>query len=292
MIDLRSYLINRNVPIAPDGHHHVRKGWIGVDCPFCSPGIHHYRLGFHEYSGRVNCWMCGRVDPVEVLVEICKISKREAIDLWRSRRRGFQIDTNEKHTGRYKEPNGVGELRDAHRRYLRGRGFDPNSLTSIWEIGGMGPGKLGWRIFIPIFDANGKRVSWTTRSIGAGRRYISASPDEEAVHHKSLVYGAHLARNAIIVVEGPTDAWAFGQGAGGVLGIRYTPEQIALLAEFSVRAICFDRSADAQSRAKHLCKQLAAFPGVTEQVEIESGEDPATADPEEIMEIRKEYLEW
>jgi len=38
------------------GHHHTRPGWCNVDCPACSPGWGHFRLGFHLSRAFSHCW--------------------------------------------------------------------------------------------------------------------------------------------------------------------------------------------------------------------------------------------
>jgi hypothetical protein len=55
--------------------------------------------------------------------------------------------------------------------------------------------------------------------------------------------------------------------------------------------VCFDGEPEAQARARTLARTLSLYPGVTWNVKLESGEDPATADQEEIKELRKKFLE-
>lgn len=274
-------------------HHHVRPGWIGVDCPKCSPGWGKYRLGFEEATGRVNCWFCGAVDAYEVISLLCHIDFDAVGRHWRRPGRVF-IPDQKIDLGRLTKPKGIGDLQAPHRRYLKSRGYRPDEIARLWRVQGIGiAAKLMWRLFIPIFDDRGTEVSWTTRSIkdDAERRYISASAGEEAYPHKSLLYGAHLARHAAVIVEGPTDAWAIGPGCVATCGVGWEAEQLYRMAQFPVRAICFDRSPDALRRADRLCRELSTWPGQTDLIELESGDDPATADPEERAEIRRTFLD-
>lgn len=280
------------VPLAPIGHHHQGNGWRSVDCPFCSPGWGKYRLGFHQESGRANCWLCGKTDAVAALALLCRVPIAVAVRLYRDLPRSRTLPFTPFSTGSLALPT-AGDLLPAHQQYLRGRGFDPDKIQQVWGIKGIGLAlKLQWRILIPIHDPYGRVVSWTTRSIqeDADTRYISASPEEEAVHHKHLIYGHHLARHSIGVCEGPISAWGIGPGAGATLGVGYTPQQMAIIASFPLRAIIFDATPDAQKRAHKLCRDLSCAPGVTENVELESGEDTACCDPAEIQEIRDRYL--
>src|SRR5687767_12012825 len=40
-------------------HHHVGRGWCGLDCPDCSPGAGAFRLGWNLERGYFSCWSCG-----------------------------------------------------------------------------------------------------------------------------------------------------------------------------------------------------------------------------------------
>lgn len=271
------------------GHRHVREGWIGVDCPHCSPDSGKFKLGFEINSGRTNCWTCGAFDLAEIIAEVCRVSKGLAINLIGDRHRVYS--PRKQHIGTLKVP-ATCDLLGAHERYLKNRGFDPAELQRIWGIRGIGPvGNLRWRIFIPIHDERGRIVSWTTRTIGdSGLRYISAAPEEETTPHKELLYGHHLARHSIVIQEGPTDTWAIGPGSVSTLGIVYSPTQMALMGSFPRRAVCFDNEPAARRRAEKLCRDLSVMSGITELVVIESGKDAAEADAAEILEIRNRYL--
>lgn len=281
-----------NVPYEEAGHRHVREGWIGVDCPDCSPGWEKYRLGFEIDTGRCNCWVCGRVDPVAAISSLLRIPTGQAVGIWKGIHRGW-IPRDERKTGTLKLPES-GELTAAHRKYLKQRNFDPDFIASFWGVGGIASSaELAWRLVIPIHDKTGKVVSWTTRAIRDGEnvvRYVSAKPEQEAIHHKELLYGEHLARSSIVVVEGPISAWGGGPGFVATLGLVITPQQIASMVKYPIRAICFDATPDAQKRARKLCRLLSSCPGQTENIELETGKDTAEASRDEISEIRERYL--
>jgi DNA primase len=137
----------------------------------------------------------------------------------------------------------------------------------------------------------GETVSWTTRAVGTDpRRYISASPEQEKVNHKTLLYGEELAGHAIVVVEGPIDAWAVGPGAVAIMGLQTTPKQIERIGGHPLRAICCDNEFHALARAKKMERMLQHYPGVTYIVQLETGKDPAEAEQGEIDEIRQRFL--
>ncbi len=293
MNNLTELFQEHNIPLAPPGHRHVRteSGWIGVDCPNCSPTSNKFRLGFNVNSGAAVCWNCGKLDSVAVFATLARIEQRYAAKLLLGHRKPLGTVKN--------APNGVlslpssGDLLPAHRQYLIKRGFDPDEIVETWGISGIGPvSKLAWRILIPIYDANGDLVSWTTRAIGkdAKPRYVSAGLDEESVNHKSLLYGSHLTRHSIVVCEGPISAWGIGPGAVAVLGVNYSQDQLNEIGRYPIRAICFDAVPDAQRRAEKLCRDLAALPGVTHNIRLDSGKDTGECSKWEITEIRKAFL--
>ena len=179
------------------------------------------------------------------------------------------------------------------RKYLEGRNFDPEHIQELWKIQTLGiTTHLKWRIWIPIYH-HAQLVSWTTRAIGLearGPRYITAPPKHETIHHKELLYGEDFCRHAIIVCEGPLDAWRIGPGAVATFGTSVTPAQILKISKYPMRAICFDAEPEARKRARALRDQLLSFPGVTLRVELESGLDAADMNEKEVKTLRKEIL--
>lgn len=292
MFNIRDVLDQYNVRCADSSHHHVGSKWVGVDCPYCTPGSGKFRLGFDIRSGGANCWQCGRIAASTALSIVCGISKGEAIEiLKKNTRRKFKRPD---HLGVLKNPEGIGKLKKPHKSYLNKRGLSWKAIQDIWEVSGIGMHRsLSWRLFIPIFDKWGEQVSWTTRKINDqkdGLRYQSASSEQEAVPHKTLLYGGHLTRHIVVVNEGPIDAWTIGVGAVATCGTGFTSEQIAEISNYPYRVVCFDSSRDAQKRADRLCRALAVCPGVTKNVYLETGDDANAADPEEIEELRNRFI--
>jgi DNA primase len=119
---------------------------------------------------------------------------------------------------------------------------------------------------------------------------LSASPNEESFPHKKVLYGADKAKNTIVVVEGPADAWAIGPGAVAVFGLEVSTVQYREISSYPTRVICFDNQPVAARRADKLASRLCKEPGDTYIVRLESGKDPADSDPQELLQIRKTYL--
>lgn len=275
-----------DIDFLESGHHHCRPGWIQFrECPLCHSA--NYHLGFNVRARFFACYSCGGHSVVSVLNALGlpgEVGRFLGGDFKQSAQRRAEIQPR---LG-LKEPLGRGPLKKPHRAYLRGRGFNPKEIERIWKVEGitLHP-TLGWRIYIPIIYRD-KRVSWTTRAIGSRvtQRYLSAGPAQESINHKHLIYGRDYVQHSIVIVEGPTDAWAIGPGAGATFGTSFLTKQIELLSHIPYRFVCFDSAPRAQRKANELCEMLAIFPGVTTNILIDA-KDPGSASPREITRIRR-----
>jgi len=280
-------LSQHDIPYLTEGHHHCRTGWIQFDCPYCGRDSKKYHMGYSLDQNYCNCWRCGHHSLVNTLMEITLLSYGECQNLLKDIRPERQ--EKERVIGQLKLPKNIGPLQTPHIQYLQSRGYVPKELEMMWGIKGIGvAANLAWRVFIPIHHF-GEIVSWTTRSISKGpdtTRYLSASPQEEAVSHKTLLYGEDYARHSIIVVEGPFDVWRIGPGAVATLGTGYKQSQLAKMIRYPVRAVCFDNERAAQQRAYNLVEQLSAFPGQTSNIVLDS-KDAGEATEQEIRKLRK-----
>jgi len=285
-MDIREILDKLKVEYLESGHHHARPGWIQIkNCPFCSS--ENYHLGFNLSGKFFFCWRCRWHYGPKVL-QILGMSQRDASAVFP------RLDTlpgdDKRHLARGSlvEPAGRGPLLASHQKYLRGRGFNPEEISRVWQVEGIGlAAELKWRLYIPVIQ-RGKRVSWTTRAIGGRvtQRYISAPAENEEVNIKHCVYGLDYCCQSVVIVEGPLDAWKVGPGAGALFGTAFTPGQVKKLIKVPYRFICFDSSSDAQRRASELADQLAVFPGVTQNILLDA-KDPGEATPKELRLIRK-----
>lgn len=287
-MNLSELLSSLNIPHQTAGKH-ARSGWVQIDCPDCGPGSGKFHLGVNERYLNAHCWKCGSKNLVGVLSGLARVPYQIIKDALKDVPR-WAIPKAEPR-GKLSIPKGIEPMGDIHRRYLRDRGFDPEEIESVWGVKGIGVGaKLRWRIFIPIFIGS-DMVSWTTRSINpnAAQRYISASPSEESISHKKILYGEHLAGHSVVVVEGPADAWKLGPGTIATLGTSFCGEQVDRIRQYPKRAVCYDNSIAAQKRAKELCGKLSLYPGETHWIRIDA-DDPATCSKKEVRLIRKNFL--
>lgn len=274
--------------VAPQSHHHARHGWVQFDCPFCSPRSGKFRMGYSINRGSINCWVCGKHRLWETLRALPIRGDYKQISRALRGRRVVLPD----HTGYYQPPTGLTGLCPAHVACLQrrfGQHWDPAYLTETWGLQATTHhARIPWRIWAPIHDAYGRPVSWTARSIKDDhkQRWLSASEDEEAIPAGELVYGIHLVQYTAVIHEGPTDVWATGPGAVGMLGVATTAAQIAQVAKVPRRFVCYDTSNEAQKRARALCEQLALFPGETTNIVLDA-EDAGSATKKELEKLRK-----
>jgi len=283
-------LREHRIPVAPTGHHHTRTGWLQLDCPFCSPKSGRWRLGYNVQGRYVNCWTCGPHRLVETLVELIGVNPTQAFKLLGG------IDFEKLRTTPQRSklvlPPGVGPLQSPHKRYLQGRRFDIPYVVRVWGVQGIGlSSRLSWRVFIPI-RLRDETVSWTTRAVSDNvpKRYHSASPSEESLPHRELLYGEEYARHSIIIHEGPLDVWRTGPGAVATMGTAFTRAQVARMSKYPIRAVCFDSEPDAQKRARDLCRQLEVFDGQTFNVVLKA-KDAGSASDSEIKQLRGRFLD-
>lgn len=190
--------------------------------------------------------------------------------------------------GKFTPPKGCRQpLPKLHRNYLESRGFCPDEIEEEFRVAGTkGDSRLPWRIVIPVIH-RGKPVSWVARSVRDDVRpkYIAAKREWEDIYHKSLLYNGDSVLGTVIICEGPTDVWRVGRGAVATFGLTPSDEQVRRLLTFHRRIICYDATLDAQKQARRLSRRLASS-GRTEIVQLDA-EDPGSASPGEIQELRK-----
>lgn len=268
---------------------HGREGWLQIDCPFCGSNTGKWHMGINEAGGYSNCWRCGYHSVVETLCEATNRETREILALLTNIQKTIP-KAAEKKTGKLVIPKNVENMKPPHRRYLKGRGYDPDTIVNLWGVRGISiSSRLSWRLWIPITYQH-EVVSWTTRTIGQNKsRYISADTQEEAINHKHLLYGEDMAHHAIIIVEGPTDVWRIGPGAVALLGLIWSSKQIQRMKQYPVRVVCFDNEHLGRRAARKLSNILSVFPGETYEVTL-SGTDPASSPDKEIRELQKRFL--
>ena len=253
-----------------------RTGWVNVHCPFCT-GSKDYHLGYNTQDDFFTCWRCGWKSKEKAVSGLTSVSLAESSKL--IKRYGGKVNSPKKRRSAivevkrkgFKYPTQTKELIKAHKRYLIGRGFDPDYLIDKYKIKATGPTgnidglDMKWRIIVPIIF-KGKEISWQSRSIrdyGKNNRkqklkYITCPPERERIFHKSILYNYDSASQYdwCIVCEGIFDVWRFGDRAVCTFGTQYKTKQMQLLKAFKVVFICYDPDPAGQENAKKLKAQL------------------------------------
>lgn len=276
------------VPTLTEGNKHCRPGWVQIDCPFCGRGSGKFHMGYNIHGNYLNCYSCRGHSLVSTLMELLECDFGRAKKLLEGVDGPDITEGPQEVVGRLKIPVGVDRMRKVHREYLRSRGFDPDYCERVWDFRGIGMApKLSWRVWIPIYHA-GKIVSWTARSISreAKLRYVSAAKSEESVSHKRILFGADFAGTSAVIVEGPLDAVRIGRGAVATCGTGWTRAQLRRMAEFPIRAVCFDNEPDAQERADELVSELSMLDGQTFKIRLDA-KDAGDATDKELRKLRK-----
>ncbi|MGN1166082.1 MAG: hypothetical protein ACI4S2_06650 [Lachnospiraceae bacterium] len=262
-MDVERFFLAYGIPYVTSGHKHARQGWVNIECPFCS-GNAGYHLGYNIAKDFWTCWRCGWHSEFEVLnalvgdrSEIAKIKRLYHTNKGRYEARRAVIIKNVRNCSYPKEY----ELTIKARRYLEERGYDPDKIINDWGISYGGSfGEMAYRIIIPIFY-DGKVISYTGRDITGlqQNKYMTAPESVQTFNPKHMLYGIdNAAERTVLVVEGPLDVWRFGYGAVGTFGIKYTREQVLLLAKrFQNIKVLYDADRKGQGRDRTASQRQA-----------------------------------
>lgn len=278
------------VPYDNTGHGKNRSGWLNFRCCYCGRDPY---LGYSVDGGGWSCWNCGKHSGAETVSRLTGMSFQDALDACKGQKRNYDVVKERKRAGgKLILPDDLGPFQDPHKKYLAGRGLDPDLMEKLWGLQGIGRlgGRLAWRIFIPV-HVDQEIVTWTTRRLtNREPRYHSATPAQSIVPIDECVYGIDYCRTSIALVEGPGDVWSIGPGAGCAFGLRVSDYQLNTLSRFSLRCLLFDAGAgesEAQRRAKALADRLCVFQGRTLRLTLETGKDAGSCLETEREEIRK-----
>jgi len=289
MIDIVRLFSDHRIPTIQ------RADFVNVLCPYCrqvrdpKPG-----LGFHVSGQACTCWKCGKHSVTDALQRVLSITYPQLQKILPD----YEIETAIRRQLNKKQPQARSitlpglPLNKVERRYLEGRGFDPDFLVSKYGIQGGGvAGDYAYRIIIPV-TVRGQVVAFTTRDITgkAKRKYISSEIEKSVVNLKTLVYNIDNAfKKCCCVLEGVFDVWRMGDGFVAGLGTSLIEPQIRLLTRFDRVVFMFDPEIEAQARARKYAEQLAALGGRDiEVVNPETVGDPGSWTPEQAEKIKKE----
>jgi DNA primase len=180
---------------------------------------------------------------------------------------------------------------DGLARKAQEKGFTADELRAAGLTNARGGDYFPPRLMFPLADARGRVIGFQARKLREDDplrgKYVN-SPETELFHKSHVLYGLHLARNAIakqeraVVVEGNTDVIALRQAGFepvvASMGTALTERQLKELQRLARRLyLCFDADAageDATVRGMELATTLGFDVRV---VTLPKGQDPADA---------------
>ena len=80
MFDAISFYERHNIPYRTQGHKHCRKGWVQIECPFCT-GNAGFHLGYCLKDGMYVCWRCGYQPIRKVVGFLAGVPENKALDV-------------------------------------------------------------------------------------------------------------------------------------------------------------------------------------------------------------------
>lgn len=206
-----------------------KNGWLKGDCPFCGREL---KYGYHPEQERTNCFICGANHrPLNAIMELEDFKSH--IETWRF------LKTYEDAPYHYQQqvkaierrqvilPEsftllslGEGQLGKLARKYMKGRGFDIDTL-SLSGVGYCSSGKYLGYIIIPYYKM-GNLIYYTSRKfINHDGPKIKNPPMEDfGLGKNQLIHNidAIFVYSEIIIVESITNEFTLGENATAIGG--------------------------------------------------------------------------
>ena len=266
------------------GAYLYRKGWMKVPiCPYCGG---EKKLGINLSGNRCNCFKCGEhPSPVGLIMylentdsfnEVLKILqagdyegfefKEEKVEL--KERKDFYLPE-----GFRGLKTGDSILARSARKYLKGRGFDIDTLAAKgW--GYCNSGKYLGYIIIP-FKEHGQLTYFNTRLyIGAGPKYNNPEVDITGLGKSFIIYNVDALEmyKTIYICEGAINAETIGENGIATGGKAVSRYQVNKMIKSSVEKFVILIDPDAKDKALDLAFKLVPFKKV-KVVFLPDGED-------------------
>lgn len=301
--DIIAFLEEHSIPYSTEGTKNVGRGWIGLQCCFCSDSSNH--LGIPLDSGVVfTCMKCGEKGGAPKLVKtLLNVEWGEAYQEVER----FSLPSTEKIQAKPVKDDRwkpkilpipsyfTKQFSKRHLEYLAKRRFNPYQLIEkydLWACNGIG--RFRWRIVAPIV-LDGNIVNFVGRDITgkAELKYLLENNDKAAVPRRRLVYNLdNIKGDSCLIVEGPADVWRVGDGAVAFLGTKVSPEQGWLLFDHGIRrcSILFDPEREAQRLARKLAAQLSGIMDSVQVLEKQTPGDPGDMSADEVIKLKREVF--
>lgn len=286
------------------------RGWINVECVYCTSSSHSKHLGFNLADGHCTCWKCGGHQATPTLARLLAIPSGEVNQvLAQYESRNYVLNHLNKRIPQAKHLElPTDTFTPAERKYLLSRNFSPRYLHEKYGVVGGGiSGDWKYRIIIPLI-INGKIVSWTGRTILSKKkadelkipRYKNLSIEESCVNPKTSLFNLdNSLRKEVIITEGCFDVMRFGglnfnknDNIICSFGTTMTEEQLKVIADrYEKVFMMFDNEPEAQEKARKYGLQLSSMGLSVEVVDFYSDfgvNDLGDCSDEQVNIIKKE----
>ena len=321
MIDLEQLLHDRGIDYVAEGRN-VRRGWLGICCPWCGEEDKSYHLGLDPATGRYACWRnhthCGGTPhgllmkllgcPWEAVNSLLNEGERSQLyeRVTQSLSEKKEIASNVLSNPSCPREPGLEPIsidNPMHARfvaYLVKRGYKIDDIPALVDEYGLRCalyGRFTNRVVFPI-NEDMVRLGWVGRAIDDAKlRYLSLP----GAATKRTIWRYDWAKDGgdlLWVCEGPFDAMRMDymspnlqHAATCIFGLLYTPEQLAKLYELcgvwkEVRVL-FDSDAVGMTMAMNLVRRLGQ-PNVWFKMLPNGVHDPAELSEEQVAKLIEE----
>lgn len=300
--DIVSYLEDRGYDVHHPGEKNVTQGWVNINCPYAWCDDESWHLGINVETKFYSCWKCGERGFITTLMQEleggCSLAEVNGIideyqDLtFPELKKEALIRPSTLHL-----PKGSSkDFPSLHYNYLKGRRFDPDLLIEkydLYAINNIGEYGFKFRVVIPIYF-EGKLVSYTSLDVTGKKteedKYRHCSNEKAIISAHQCLYNFDTVGDKVLIVEGVTDVWRWGDGVVGLFGIKFTIEQVSLfLTKKKIKEayVMFDAGEEELRLALKLAGSLNSLIPHVEVLELPSG-DPDDLSDEEVKELRKD----
>lgn len=290
MFDIIAYLEDRGIEWHEGGSENTSSDFISIQCPnpLCNDHLNH--CGIHPDDLYFNCWVCGEKGNIKQIVKwIDECSWHEVKSIIKE----FQKDSIEdakpktlisKPTKQQLPPFATKQFPVSYLHYLKKRKYDPNYLIDKYNLYAVHfIGEYRWRIIVPFY-LNGQIVTYTSIHISKENKYKHAEKNKSVIEVKNMLYNIDNCTDSCVIVEGVFDVWRIGDGAIGIMGTKYTDQQLEMLINYFKKVIiAFDEGAE--ELGYNLAKELSGCIPEVIHIEILRG-DPDELPQKEINYIR------
>lgn len=301
-IDLIALLNLYDISYSTSGKN-IGSGYFGIEtCPFCEAPGNHFGVRYDSNVG--TCFVCGETASAPRIVkEITNEPWNKVYELLNEFSDGDRyVPTPPSPGDEVLLPDGVDNnlLSNKSSEYLLDRKFSPEEIQKKYKIQStgancyleMGDNKwdFSYRIITPIIMER-RLVAYSGRTfIDHDIKYMNSPTEACIIPPASCLYNIDTVKDKAIFVEGVTDVWRMGRESVGMMGIKFTSQQIAYIGSKNLKEayIMFDKGAEDQARK--LAVALSSVVNKVNVIFLEGKGDPGDLRDENALRIKYDLL--